>query len=117
MPQISKSEAPDPGISTYTSPLFFAAPLQKETLALVNPTWTAYGIVTMAFLKTGLYLNEGPCRCGEVHVAEISIPSFLAEHSSTLLIDKEFAAEHFILREQASAKHTNGKVLIKAKKL
>ncbi len=29
-----------------------------------------------------------------------------------MLIDQEFAAEQFILREPASAKHTNGKVLI-----
>ena len=86
--------------------------LDATTGLAANPAIEADVTVTMAFLKTGLYLNEGPCRCGEVHVAEISIPSFLAEHSSTLLIDKEFAAEHFILREQASAKHTNGKVLI-----
>ena len=66
----------------------------------------------MAFLKTGFYLNEGPDCSGEVHVAEISIPGFLAEPSSCQLTDKEFAAEHFSLREPASAKHTNGKVLI-----
>ena len=68
--------------------------------------------VTMAFLKRGFYLNEGPDCCGEVHVAEISIPRFLIEPSSCMLIDQEFAAEQFILRETNSAKHTNGKVLI-----
>lgn len=68
--------------------------------------------VTMAFLKRGLYLNEGPECCGDVQVAEISIPPFLIEPSSCMLIDREFAAEQFLLRESNSAKHTNGKVLI-----
>ena len=68
--------------------------------------------ITMAFLKRGFYLNDGPNCCGEVHVAEISIPRFLVEPTSCLLIDQEFAAEQFILREPSSAKHTNGKLLI-----
>jgi hydroxyethylthiazole kinase-like uncharacterized protein yjeF len=76
------------------------------------PSLRADVTVTMAFLKTGFYLNEGPECCGEVEVAEISIPEFLAEPLSCSLTDKEFAAEHFNLREAASAKHTNGKVLI-----
>jgi ADP-dependent NAD(P)H-hydrate dehydratase / NAD(P)H-hydrate epimerase len=77
------------------------------------PSIRADVTVTMAFLKTGFYLNDGPDRCGEIHVAEISIPRFLVESSSSaLLTDREFAAEHFNLRASASAKHTNGKVLI-----
>ena len=86
--------------------------LDATTGLAATPSIIADVTVTMAFLKTGFYLNEGPYLCGEVHVAEISIPGFLAEPASTLLTDREFAAEHFILREQASAKHTNGKVLI-----
>jgi len=76
------------------------------------PTIEADLTVTMAFLKRGFYLNDGARCCGEVLVAEISIPRFLVAPSSCLLIDQEFAAEHFILREPSSAKHTNGKVLI-----
>ncbi len=86
--------------------------LDATTGFAATPSIVADITVTMAFLKTGFYLNEGPSCCGEVHIAEISIPSFLTEPSSALLTDREFAAEHFILREQASAKHTNGKVLI-----
>jgi len=86
--------------------------LDATTGLAATPSIVADVTVTMAFLKTGFYLNEGPSHCGEVHVAEISIPGFLAEPSSTLLTDKEFAAEHFILRETASAKDSNGKVLI-----
>ena len=86
--------------------------LDATTGLAATPAIEADITVSMAFLKTGFYLNEGPNLCGEIHVAEISIPDFLAEPSSAHLTDKEFAAEHFILREQASAKHTNGKVLI-----
>ncbi|NTW11552.1 MAG: NAD(P)H-hydrate epimerase, partial [Chlorobiaceae bacterium] len=70
--------------------------------------------VTMAFLKTGFFLNDGPGCCGETRVAEISIPRFLVEPAHRLLIDEEFAAAHFHLREPSSAKHKNGKVLIVA---
>jgi hydroxyethylthiazole kinase-like uncharacterized protein yjeF len=70
--------------------------------------------VTMAFLKTGFFLNDGPALSGETEIAEISIPRFLIEPASCYLTDKEFAAEHFHLRKPESAKHTNGKVLIVA---
>ena len=86
--------------------------LDATTGFSTTPVIMADVTVTMAFLKRGFYLNEGPDCCGEVHVAEISIPRFLIEPSSCMLIDQEFAAEHFLLRESASAKHTNGKVLI-----
>ena len=86
--------------------------LDATTGFAATPSIKADVTITMAFLKTGFYLNEGPDCSGEVHVAEISIPGFLAEPSSCQLTDKEFAAEHFSLREPASAKHTNGKVLI-----
>ena len=68
--------------------------------------------VTMAFLKTGFLLNDGPDLCGETEIAEISIPRFLVEPAGCELIDREFAAGHFHLREPSSAKHRNGKVLI-----
>ena len=86
--------------------------LDATTGFTATPSVTADVTVTMAFPKTGFYLNEGPQSCGEVHVAEISIPRFLLEPSTCYVTDREFAAEHFILREPKSAKHTNGKVLI-----
>ncbi len=86
--------------------------LEASTGFAANPTIEADVTVTMAFLKRGFYLNDGPDCCGELHVADISIPRFLVEPSSCLLVDQEFAAEQLILRETRSAKHTNGKVLI-----
>ncbi|NQU46003.1 MAG: NAD(P)H-hydrate dehydratase [Chlorobium sp.] len=70
--------------------------------------------VTMAFLKTGLLLNDGPRAAGEVAVAEISIPKWMAVEPGCMLVDELFAAEHFVLRPEKSAKHQNGKVLIVA---
>ncbi len=86
--------------------------LEATTGFVGTPVLEADVTVTMAFLKRGLYLNDGPNCCGEVHVAEISIPRFLVEPASCLLIDEEFAGEHFTLRERSSAKHNNGKVLM-----
>ncbi|NTV05283.1 MAG: NAD(P)H-hydrate dehydratase [Chlorobiaceae bacterium] len=86
--------------------------LDATTGFSATPSIRADVTVTMAFLKTGFYLNDGPECCGEIHVAEISIPRFLVDPTSSMLIDQDFAAEQFILREAASAKHTNGKVLI-----
>ncbi|MGB7511832.1 MAG: NAD(P)H-hydrate dehydratase [Pelodictyon phaeoclathratiforme] len=86
--------------------------LDATTGLSATPVVMADITVTMAYPKRGFYLNEGPECCGELQVAEISIPRFLVEPSSCLLVDQEFAAEQFILREASSAKHTNGKVLI-----
>lgn len=68
--------------------------------------------VTMAFEKLGCRLNDGPAFTGELEVADISIPAFLIENPSALLVDEAFAAEHYPLRGERSAKHQNGKVLI-----
>ena len=68
--------------------------------------------VCMAYLKTGFFFNRGPALSGELHVAEISIPEFLVRQSKCRLIDKEFAAENFLLRDPYGAKHTNGKLLV-----
>ncbi|NTU52864.1 MAG: NAD(P)H-hydrate dehydratase [Chlorobiaceae bacterium] len=68
--------------------------------------------VTMAFLKTGFFQNRGPELSGEVQTAEISIPEFLVEPTSCLLVDDTFAAESYLLRDPSSAKHLNGKVLL-----
>ncbi|MEI6846607.1 MAG: NAD(P)H-hydrate dehydratase [Chlorobiaceae bacterium] len=86
--------------------------LDATTGLAATPVVAADATVTMAFLKTGFFLNDGPECCGEVRVAEISIPSFLVEPSSCLLTNAEFAAEQFNLRNSSSGKHTNGKVLI-----
>ena len=77
--------------------------LDATTGLAATPSIAADITVTMAFLKTGFSLNEGPDRCGEIQVAEISIPDFLLEPSSALLTDREFAAGNFILREASSA--------------
>lgn len=86
--------------------------LDATTGFCCTPSIMADVTVTMAFLKRGFYLNDGPECCGKVQVAEISIPRFLVEPSSCLLVDQDFAAEHFRLRQSTSAKHTNGKALI-----
>ncbi len=77
-----------------------------------DPRVKADHTVTMAFLKTGFFQNEGPALCGEVQAAEISIPQFLVEPFSCMLVDEGFAAESYLLRDPSSAKHLNGKVLI-----
>ena len=79
-----------------------------------EPSVRADHTVTMAFLKTGFFQNDGPSLTGQVQPAEISIPRFLVEPFSCMLVDESFAAENFLLRDPSSAKHVNGKVLIVA---
>jgi len=77
-----------------------------------EPAVTADMTVTMAFMKTGFFLNDGPRLSGDVRTVEISIPEFLLDEPVCRLIDREYAAEHYCLREISGAKHTNGKVLV-----
>ncbi|NTU90285.1 MAG: NAD(P)H-hydrate dehydratase [Chlorobiaceae bacterium] len=86
--------------------------LDATTGQSAEPCVKADQTVTMAFLKTGFFQNDGPALCGEVQQAEISIPRFLVEPFTCMLVDETFAAESYLLRDPSSAKHLNGKVLI-----
>ncbi|NTW51054.1 MAG: NAD(P)H-hydrate dehydratase [Chlorobiaceae bacterium] len=77
-----------------------------------KPAVRADHTITMAFHKTGFYQNDGPSLCGPVQAAEISIPRFLVEPASCMIVDEAFAAESYLLRDPSSAKHLNGKVLL-----
>ncbi|NTU93530.1 MAG: NAD(P)H-hydrate dehydratase [Chlorobiaceae bacterium] len=86
--------------------------LDATTGMSAEPSVRADQTVTMAFLKTGFFQNDGPSLSGDVQTAEISIPQFLVEPFSCMLVDETFAAESYLLRDPSSAKHLNGKVLI-----
>jgi len=70
--------------------------------------------ITLAFLKTGLFLGEGQNHAGEIALADISIPDFLAKPSACKLADEHFVRSALPKRAAESAKHQNGKVLIVA---
>ena len=88
--------------------------LDATTGKSAEPTVRADHTITMAFLKTGFFQNDGPSLCGPVQAAEISIPRFLVEPCSCMLVDEAFTAESYLLRDPSSAKHLNGKVLLVA---
>lgn len=77
-----------------------------------EPAVEADMTVTMAFLKTGFFFNNGPGLCGDIRTVEISIPEFLLDPSVCRLTDREYAAEQYCLRQPSGAKHLNGKVLV-----
>ncbi|NTW50926.1 MAG: NAD(P)H-hydrate dehydratase, partial [Chlorobiales bacterium] len=66
----------------------------------------------LAFLKTGLFLGKGSEVSGEVEVADISIPKFLAKDTQCKLTDDSFVRTILPRRTPQSSKQTNGKVLI-----
>ncbi len=86
--------------------------LDATTGAASLPCVKADQTITMAFMKSGFFQNDGPAMCGEVRVAEISIPRFLVEPCTCMLVDEAFAAESYRLRETSSAKHLNGRLLV-----
>jgi len=86
--------------------------LDATTGFAAEPAVRADLTVTMAFEKAGFYVNKGPELAGEVETAEISIPAFLLPEPRMSLVDNEFAADCYTLRETSSAKHQNGKLLI-----
>lgn len=88
--------------------------LEATSGRFAEPCVKADHTITMAFQKTGFFQNDGPSVCGTVHVAEISIPRFLVEPASCLLVNETFVAESYLLRDPSSAKHLNGRVLIVA---
>ena len=81
-------------ILTSPSKIFtWSSGLDATTGAASIPCVKADQTITMAFMKSGFFQNEGPSMCGEVSVAEISIPQFLVDPCSCMLVDEAFAAE------------------------
>ncbi|MBC8043641.1 MAG: NAD(P)H-hydrate dehydratase [Rhizobacter sp.] len=70
--------------------------------------------IALAFLKTGFFFGEGKRHSGEVAVADISIPKFLAGEPHCNLVDGQFARSVRPTRSRESSKVDNGKVLIVA---
>ncbi|MGQ9806460.1 MAG: NAD(P)H-hydrate dehydratase [Chlorobiales bacterium] len=70
--------------------------------------------IALAFLKSGFFFRKGREVCGEIRVADISIPHFLVKRDAMWLVDEEFVSAHLPVRAKQSAKHLNGKVLIVA---
>jgi ADP-dependent NAD(P)H-hydrate dehydratase / NAD(P)H-hydrate epimerase len=68
--------------------------------------------ITLAFLKTGLFLGKGREVSGEIAVADISIPKFLTKENQCKLTDDEFVRTILPRRTPQSSKQANGKVLI-----
>lgn len=68
--------------------------------------------IALGFLKTGFFFGKGRQCTGEVVVADISIPAFLAKPEYCNLVDEAFVAAHLPVRRPQSAKHENGKVLL-----
>ncbi len=70
--------------------------------------------IALAFLKSGFFFGKGRETCGEIRVADISIPHFLVKPDAMKLVDEAFVSAHLPMRARQSAKHLNGKVLIVA---
>jgi len=70
--------------------------------------------ISLAFLKSGFFFGKGREVCGEIRVADISIPHFLVKPDAMRLVDEAFVSVHLPVRQKQSAKHLNGKVLIVA---
>jgi ADP-dependent NAD(P)H-hydrate dehydratase / NAD(P)H-hydrate epimerase len=68
--------------------------------------------IALGFLKTGFFGNAGITACGEIEVADISIPDFLTRPHHAGLIDAAFVQSKRPRRAADSAKHINGKVLL-----
>lgn len=70
--------------------------------------------VTMAALKPGLLLCDGPDLSGEILVADIGAPEFLYHESKCQLIDEGVAFEGLPIVERRRHKYDRGKALILA---
>ena len=70
--------------------------------------------VTMAALKPGLMLCDGPDLTGEILVADIGAPEFLYQESKCQLIDEDVAFTGLAIVDRRRHKYDRGKALILA---
>ncbi|MFO7952032.1 MAG: NAD(P)H-hydrate dehydratase [Bacillota bacterium] len=76
----------------------------------IKADWT----VTFAFPKTGLFNYQGVDYAGEVHVAQINIPSGLVQNEPVELLTHEKIVKDLPARPYSSHKGTMGRVFIVA---
>ncbi|MFQ3597781.1 MAG: NAD(P)H-hydrate dehydratase, partial [Chloroherpetonaceae bacterium] len=88
--------------------------LDSTTGEAESPCVEADLTIALAFLKSGFFFGKGREVCGEIRVADISIPHFLVKPDAMKLVDEAFVSAHLPVRAKQSAKHLNGKVLIVA---
>lgn len=88
--------------------------LNADTGAVDSACLYADNTITLGFPKLGLYNFPGAERAGEVTIADIGIPSHLAEQVATELITDEWVKSVLPKRPLGANKGTFGRVLIAA---
>lgn len=88
--------------------------LNADTGEASANTFTADVTITMAALKPGLLLRDGPDCCGEVFVANIGAPDWTYGESGLYLLDAEAAAEGIPIVARTRHKYDRGKALVLA---
>lgn len=88
--------------------------LEANTGKVNGPCIRAQHTVTFALPKIGLVLHPGKEYTGQLHVADISIPSFLIQEQklNSLLITKEVVADLLPKRHPEGHKGDYGRVLV-----
>jgi NAD(P)H-hydrate epimerase len=87
--------------------------LHADTGIAHEHCFRADATITMAALKTGLLLHDGPDVCGAVSVVDIGIPErVIASQTSVCALEKADVGRFFRERPRRSSKHDYGKVLI-----
>ena len=67
--------------------------------------------ITMFAAKKGLYLKEGPDKCGEIHVADLSAPSSIVKDISKIkILEHDDSKKIFKERNRVSSKFNYGRV-------
>lgn len=88
--------------------------LDSDTGEVASMAFQADATVTMAALKPGLLLGDGPDYAGELFVAHIGAPSLLYEDSHCFLLDIEAAQEGIPHVVRNRHKYNRGKALVLA---
>ncbi len=110
--RVSKAKERQPGLHIIA--LDLPSGLNADSGAVDPACLYADNTITLGFPKPGLFNPPGAERAGKITVADIGIPSYLAEQATTELITNEWARSVLPKRPLGANKGSFGRVLVVA---
>ncbi len=110
--KVSKAKERQPGLRIIA--LDLPSGLDADSGAVDSACLYADNTITLSFLKPGLFNPPGSERAGKITVADIGIPSYLADQITTELITDDWARSVLPKRPLGANKGSFGRVLVVA---
>jgi NAD(P)H-hydrate epimerase len=86
--------------------------VNAETGATHESAFKSEYTITMCAAKIGMFLQNAPEYCGEIHIADIGAPNILLKDSSVKIIEQSDIRQILLIRNRNTSKFDYGRVAV-----